>query len=138
MSQYGQGHYTMTCGRYIKRRNMSGKCLFLPFKVSNFDCVHLKYDFLTPGGPLYLPTKYKNFAQSPFTAAQRYIFIFIDCANMGARRSKTLAADIYISGVLRGLIPCRAWSTENEISIQMILNTWWSKFNFFVIHKRQT
>ena len=61
MSQYG--HYTMTCGRYIKRRNMSGKYLFLPLKVSNFP---LKYDFLTPGDPLYLPTKYQNFAQSPF------------------------------------------------------------------------
>ena len=57
MSQYG--HYTITCGRYIKRRNMSGKCLFLPLKVSNFH-------FLTPCGPLYLPTKYRNFAQSPF------------------------------------------------------------------------
>ena len=33
----------MTCGRYIKRRNISGKCLFLPLKGSNF---HLKYDFL--------------------------------------------------------------------------------------------
>ena len=50
-------------GHYSKRRNMSGKCLFLQLKGSNFN---LKYDFLTPGGPLYLPTKYRNFAQSPF------------------------------------------------------------------------
>ena len=57
------GHYTMTCRRYIKRQNKMGKCLFLPFNGSNF---HLKYDFLTPGGLLFLPTKYQNFAQSPF------------------------------------------------------------------------
>ena len=61
MSQFG--HYTMTCGSYIKRRNILGKCLFLPLKGSNF---HLKYDFLTPGGSLDLPTKYRNVAQSPF------------------------------------------------------------------------
>ena len=42
---------------------MSEKCLFLPLKGSN---LHLKFDFLTPGGSLYLPTKYQNFAQSPF------------------------------------------------------------------------
>ena len=61
MSQYG--HFTITCGCYIKRRNMSGKGLFVPLKVFNF---HLNCDFLTPGGPLYDPTKYHNFAQSPF------------------------------------------------------------------------
>ena len=66
------GHYTMTCGRYIKRRNMSGKCLFLPLKGSNF---HLKYDFLTPGGPLYLPTKYWNFEQSPLRYKKHPLFL---------------------------------------------------------------
>ena len=61
MSQYG--HYTMTCGRYIKRGKMSGKCLFLPLKGPKS---HAKYYFLTPGGPIYLPIKYRNFAQNPF------------------------------------------------------------------------
>ena len=61
MSQYG--HYTMTCGRYIKRGKMSGKCLFLQLKGSK---PHAKYYFLTPGGPIYVPIKYRNFAQSPF------------------------------------------------------------------------
>ena len=49
------GNYTMTYGRYIKRRNMSGRCLFLSLKGSNS---HLKYDFLTAGGLIYLPIKY--------------------------------------------------------------------------------
>ena len=63
MSQYG--HYIITCGRYIKRGKMSGKCLFLPLKGSKS---HAKYYFQTPGGPIYLPIKYRNFAQSPFKA----------------------------------------------------------------------
>ena len=59
MSQ--SGHYTMTCGRYIKRWNMWEKCFFLPLKGSNF---HLKYNF--PVVPFNLSTTYRNFAQSPF------------------------------------------------------------------------
>ena len=57
------GNCTMPSGHYIKHQNMLGKCLFLPlwwFKS------HLKYDFLTHSGPIYLPIKYRNFAQSPF------------------------------------------------------------------------
>ena len=40
-----------------------GKMHMSTIKRSNF---HLKYNFLTPGGPHSLPTKYRNFAQSPF------------------------------------------------------------------------
>ena len=86
MSQYG--HYTITFGRYIKRRNMSGKCLFLPLKGSNF---HLKYDFLTLGSPLFLPTKYRNFAQSTFKGTPF-------CCHYTNIRQNPLAATIYILG----------------------------------------
>ena len=49
----------MPCGRYIKRQNMSGKCLSTSIRVQ-------MYDFLTHRGPIYLPIKYRNFAQSSF------------------------------------------------------------------------
>ena len=42
---------------------MTGKGLPLPLKGSNS---HANYDFLNPSGPIYLPTKYGNFAHSPF------------------------------------------------------------------------
>ena len=53
----------MPSGRYIKRQNMSGKILiFTILRVQ----IAFKYDFLIHGGPIYLPIKYWNFAQSPF------------------------------------------------------------------------
>ena len=42
---------------------MTGKWLFLPLEGSKS---HAKYYFLTRGGPIHLPIKYRNFAQSPF------------------------------------------------------------------------
>ena len=57
---------------------MSEKCLFLPLKVFSFPS---KYDFLTPSGPLYyLPTKYRNFAQSPFNV-QIEFYNFLSFSN---------------------------------------------------------
>ena len=37
--------------------------------------LHLKYNFLIHGGPIYLPIKYRNFAQRPFKMTQ-YWFRF--------------------------------------------------------------
>ena len=52
----------MTCGRYIRRRNMSGKCSFLPL-VSNS---HIKYDFRLLVVPFTSTQNIRHFAQSPF------------------------------------------------------------------------
>ena len=49
---------------YRKRGKMLEKCLFLPLKWPKS---HANYDFLTPGGPIYLPINYyRNFAHSLF------------------------------------------------------------------------
>ena len=56
-------YHTMTCGRYIRRWNMSGKCSFLPLQVSNS---HIKYDFRLLVVPFTSTQNIRHFAQSPF------------------------------------------------------------------------
>ena len=70
MSQYG--HFTMSLGCYSQRGKMTGKCLFPPLKGSKS---HAKYYFLTRCGPIHLPIKYRNFAQSPFNSFLSYKFL---------------------------------------------------------------
>ena len=47
----------------LNARTCRGNAYFYHYKGSN-----VKYDFLAHGGPIYLPIKYRNFAQSPFNA----------------------------------------------------------------------
>ena len=51
----------MPSRRYIKRRNMS-----MLISTRKWLKLHVKYDFLTHGAPIYLRIKYRNFAQSTF------------------------------------------------------------------------
>ena len=49
-------------------------CIFLPLKGPKS---HENYDFLTPGGPIYLPINYRNFAHSPFKSYTYFYFIIL-------------------------------------------------------------
>ena len=96
MSQHG--HYTMICGAC---RNMSGKCFFLPLKVSNF---HLKYDFLTTGGP-------------PFTFPQNIDILHrVPLTRGGGGALKLTRKGIFIMQLLVGRCKCFGHSSSSVCS----------------------